>query len=166
MDELANQLRQQGVQTEVYQETQWTVLATTIGQHYRGVLTREPLVLIGFSYGADDVLRVSEKLKQQGVSPDLVITIDPVTPPPVPANVQVCYNFFQTNGIWDVLPWLRGIPLKSAGPARLVNMNLRRDHPELLEPNTGHSNIAANRKIHAAVIEQVLNVCPPRDSRK
>ena len=80
---------------------------------------------------------------------DLLVTIDPVTPPPVPPNVRRCYNLFQSNGIWDVFPWLRGIPLRPQRPGagELKNMDLRRDRPDLLEQDTSHATIAANPKI-------------------
>jgi hypothetical protein len=43
----------------------------------------------------------------------------------------------------------------------VTNTNLR-DRADLLEPNTGHSTIASNPKLHRAIIEQVLRVCPER----
>src|SRR6185312_11057418 len=106
--------------------------------------------------------RIAGRVRAQGVPVDLVVTIDPVTPPDVPDNVRACYNFFQTNGVWDLFPWFRGVPLRPTGAARLVNVDIRRDRPDLLEPHTAHSNIAANPKIHRAVIDQVLAVCTPR----
>jgi hypothetical protein len=166
IDQLAEELRQTGVRAQVYQDAQWPELSATIADRYHVASGFEPLVLIGFSYGADDVVRISQQLGQHGISPDLLITIDPVTPPPVPANVRVCYNFFQTNGVWDAFPWLRGVPLNSAGAGMVVNVDIRRDRPDLIEPNTAHSNIAANPKLHQAIIERVLGVCTPRDERK
>jgi hypothetical protein len=166
IDQLADELRQRGVRAQVYQDEQWRELSATIADRYHVASGIEPLVLIGFSYGADDVVRTSQQLGRRGMSPDLLITIDPVTPPPVPANVRVCYNFFQTNGVWDVFPWLRGVALNSAGAGMVVNVDIRRDRPDLLETNTTHSNIAANPKLHRAIIERVLGVCTPRDDRK
>jgi hypothetical protein len=166
LDRLAGELRQSGVHAEVFRATQWRELAAIIEARYSGTSPHEPLVLIGFSYGADDVLRIAEQLQPPGPSPDLIITLDPVTPPPVPSNVRACYNFFQTNGVWDAFPWLRGIPLISAGAGTVVNIDVRKERPDLLEPNTAHSNIAANPKIHRAIIEHVLTICSRRDSQK
>lgn len=166
MDQLATELRQSGVHAEVFRAAQWRELAGMIETRYSEKSLREPLVLIGFSYGADDVLRVAEQLKSRGPTFDLVITLDPVTPPPVPSNVRACYNFFQTNGVWDVFPWLRGIPLTSSGAGTVVNIDVRRERPDLLEPNTAHANVAANPKIHRAIIERVLTICRPRESQK
>jgi len=162
IDRLAKELTSAGVSTHVFREAQWKDLGRAIEKEYAARATSSgPLVLIGFSYGADDALRISQTLQASKIQPDLVITIDPVTPPKVPANVKVCYNFYETNGIWDVFPWLRGIPLQSAG-GPLLNVDLRRDRPDLVEPNTAHSNVAANPKLHREIIARVLEVCVPR----
>ncbi|MDB5296927.1 MAG: hypothetical protein JWO31_2910 [Phycisphaerales bacterium] len=127
-----------------------------------------PLVLIGFSYGADDSIRNAARLAAAGRAVDLLVLIDPVTPPLVPANVRRCVNFYQSNGAWDALPWLRGVPVE-AGPAgagadagtgatadrgRVTNVDLR-DRPDLLEPGTSHKTMAANPKLHAAILAEV-----------
>jgi len=166
MDQLAGELAASGVDAKVYREEQWHDLAAAIDVCYHGAPAHEPLVLIGFSYGADDVLKIARQLAPHGIACDAVITIDPVTPPRVPGNVRVCYNFFQTNEIWDVFPWFRGVPVQSEKPGNLMNIDLRKDHPELLEPNTAHANIAANPKVHRAIIDRVLLICTPRNSGK
>src|SRR5579863_2616309 len=111
VDQLAGELRQSGVRAEVFRAVQWRDLAHSIEDRFPRSLHPEPLVLIGFSYGADDAIQVARHLNTTHQSVDLLVTIDPVTPPPVPANVKACYNYFQTNGVWDIFPWLRGVPL-------------------------------------------------------
>jgi len=154
IDTLAGELREHGLEAQVYRAAQWRELAEKINAS-----PTRPLVLIGFSYGADDVIEVSRKIHQQV---DLLITIDPVTPPIVPANVQHCDNFYQTNGVWDAFPWLRGIPLQSEIPERLANVDLRKSRPDLVEPDTSHSTIAANAKLHQEILGKVMAVCPQK----
>src|SRR5262245_43749152 len=55
IDSLGEQLNQSGVQASVFQDDQWSELAANIRKKYRAVPQREPIVLIGHSYGADDV---------------------------------------------------------------------------------------------------------------
>jgi hypothetical protein len=160
IDDLAAKLERTGVSAHVYRVAQWPQLAEALAQKP----ARHPLVLIGFSYGADDVIEIARKLEAVHEPVDLLITIDPVTPPSVPDNVKVCYNYFQTNGIWDVFPWLRGIPLPADGKAKLINVDIRAQRPDLLEPNTAHSNIAANPKLHREILQRVLEICPPSGS--
>ena len=58
-----------------YREEQWGDLADAL-------LARpaQPLVLVGFSYGADDVILIARRLAEHGRPVDLLVTIDPVTP--------------------------------------------------------------------------------------
>ena len=63
-------------------------------------------MLIGHSYGADDVVRVARELDKSNVPVDLLVTLDPVTPPPVPKNVRHALNIYQSNGARDALPFL------------------------------------------------------------
>jgi hypothetical protein len=82
-------------------------------------------------------------------------SFDPVTPKPVPENVRQCFNYFQSNGVWDFFPWLRGVPLKSDGPA-IHNLNLRVDRQDLLQPDTSHATIAGNPLLHREIVQRVL----------
>jgi hypothetical protein len=166
IDALAAELRSNGVEAHVYQQSQAAALGNALLEHEGGrdPAGREPLVLIGFSFGADETIRIAKTLASRGIPVDLLDTLDPVTPPTIPPNVRNCQNFYQSNGVWDVVPWLRGVPVRSAGDKGSVvtNTNLR-DRADLLEPNTGHDTIAANPKLHRLIIEQVLRVCDERE---
>ena len=165
LERLGDELRQEGIAAEVFRDEQWPALADALKRQYAINTDHDPLVLIGFSYGADDALRIAQEMNRCGLPVNLLITIDPVTPPRVPENVVTCINFFQTNGFWDIFPWLRGVPLQAAGIGRLVNVDIRRTRPDLLEANTAHSNIAADPKLHREIIARVLEACPPRRDR-
>jgi pimeloyl-ACP methyl ester carboxylesterase len=163
IDQLAKDLDQSNVNASVFRAAQWRDLAAALAQAGTDGTHAEPLILVGFSYGADDVLRIAHELQPRGISIDLLITIDPVTPLTVPANVKQCNNYYQPNGIWDIFPWLRGIPLKADNPTtNLLNQNLRSDRNDLLEPNTSHATIASNARLHREIVRQVLAVCRRR----
>ena len=164
INRLGDKLNDAGVRSNVFQEDQWHDLAMAIKKKYGNGQNHEPLVLVGHSFGADDTLRVSKELADAGISVDLVITLDPVTPPEVPANVKRCYNLYQSNGAWDKLPLFRGVPLKPVEGSRgeVKNVDVRKDRTDLLEPGTDHFNIEKKGKIHGEVLRQVLITCPPR----
>jgi hypothetical protein len=160
IDQLANELEQAHVNAPVFRASQWRELSIAIAHQHRDQARSDPLILLGFSYGADDVLRIAHELKPKDVSVELLVTIDPVTPPTVPANVKQCINYYQPNGVWDIFPWLRGIPLKAdSATTRLLNQNLRSDRKDLLAPNTSHATIAANPKLHREIVQRILEVC-------
>lgn len=165
IDQLANELEDANVNAPAYRASQWRDLSSAIAQRYSRAAQPEPLILIGFSYGADDVLRIAHDLQSKNIPIDLAITIDPVTPPTVPANVKHCINYYESNGVWDIFPWLRGIPLKGEpSGTNLLNQNLRTDRKDLLEPNTSHAAIAANPKLHREIVRRILEVCRGRES--
>jgi hypothetical protein len=165
INEIGDKINGIGIRANVYQDDQWSSLADAIRAKYRGASSPEPLVLIGHSFGADDVVRVSRELADAWIPVDLLITLDPVTPPEVPANVRRCYNLYQSNGAWDRVPAFRGVPLKlvDGSTGTLANVDVRKDRTDLLEPGTDHFNIEKKHKIHEEVLRQVLATCPPRE---
>jgi hypothetical protein len=164
IDNLTRQINDSGVRANVYQDDQWAALAKKIKKEYRGRTNAEPLVLVGHSYGADDVVRIARELDSANIPVDLLVTLDPVTPPLVPGNVMRCVNIYQTHGVWDNLPVLRGVPVAKDQyfSGELVNYNIRGDRKDLLNADTDHFNIEKNEKIHQEIIRQVLATCPSR----
>jgi pimeloyl-ACP methyl ester carboxylesterase len=164
MNSLNDQLNDEGISAHVYQADQWSSVADEIEKQYKARPDAEPIVLAGHSYGADNVLRIAQKLKDKNVKIDLIVTLDAVTPPKVPANVKKVVNLYQSNGAMDSLPWLRGIPLEAERPGSvvLVNQDVRKDRKDLLEPGVNHFNIEKQEKIHAEVIKQIKQVCVTR----
>ncbi len=168
LDRLGDALAAKGVRSEVYQHTQWSALAAAL------IATRSnnrdgkpvappPIVLIGHSYGADNVLRIARSLDRAGVGVRLLVTLDPVTPIRVPANVQQSKNFYLRNGVWDIFPCFRGVPLRAVGgqSQRVDNIDLRRERPDLLRTRTNHSNIDENPDIRIAIVAEVIAACSP-----
>lgn len=165
IDRLGRRLNEAGIHAEVFQESQTAALADTIAERYRNVPQHEPIVLVGHSYGADSVVAVARRLNKHNIRVDLLVTLDPVTPGKVPGNVVLAYNLYQSNGTFDALPFLRGIPLKAddPGPKTLRNMNIRRERTELLEPGLDHFNIEKKEKIQKDVVRQIMEVCMTRE---
>jgi pimeloyl-ACP methyl ester carboxylesterase len=163
IDTLGDKLKAVGVADAVYQEAQWRTLAATIIDKYKGVKDPEPLILVGHSYGADDIVSIAREVEKEQIRVDLLITIDATTPPAVPANVRHVYNLYQ-SGPLDALPVLRGIPLKPDPDfkGKLENVNIRVDRTDLLDGDVNHFNIEKKDKIHQEAIKQILATCPPR----
>jgi len=162
MNSMGDELNKEGVQATVFQADQWSEVADTIAERYKNH-PAEPVVLVGHSYGADNVVRIAQKLKDKNVKIDLLVTLDPVTPPKVPANVVKTVNLYQSNGVFDAMPWLRGIPLeKETDSVAVLNENIRTDRTDLLEPGLNHFNIEKQPKVHAEVEKLVKQVCMTR----
>ena len=161
INDITKKINDSGVRANVYQENQWDEVCNAIIAKYQNNPNHEPLVVIGHSYGADDALKMAKKLQQHNITIDLVITLDPVTPPKVPTNIRLCYNIYQPSAL-DMLPFFRGVPLEAEETGNLQNVNIRGDRRDLLEPNTDHFNIEKNTLIHAEIVKKVKEFCPPR----
>jgi hypothetical protein len=161
VDNIGKKVAASGVRASVYQEDQWELLCDAIIKNYKDAPNAEPLILIGHSYGADDAIKMAKRLQQHNMMVDLIITLDPVTPPKVPANVRHCYNIYQPN-LLDMFPWFRGVKLEAEGEGYLQNVNIRADRRDLLEKGTDHFNIEKNGLIHAEIVKKVKEFCPPR----
>ena len=164
VDHLGKKVNESGVRAAVYQEDQWSDLADRIIAEYKAAPEPEPLVLVGHSYGADDTLKIAKRLEEHGMHVDLIVTLDPVTPPRVPGNVSLVYNIYQPS-LLDGLPFFRGIALEpeTEKQRNLQNVNIRTERKDLLEPKTDHFNIEKNVLIHAEVVKKVKEFCPPRE---
>ena len=157
IDRLADELRADGLDATVFKDGQAAEVTSALVARARDAALPGPVVVVGFSYGADDAIDLARRLDAAGRGVDLLVLLDPVTPAAVPPSVRRCVNFYQSNGVWDALPWLRGVPVRAADPAlawRVVNADVR-SSPDLLEPGTSHKTIAGNAKLHAAIRAEV-----------
>jgi hypothetical protein len=164
IDNLTAKMNESGVRAHVFQDDQWKSLANAIRKEYRGKQGYEPLVLVGHSYGADDVVRIAREVKKDNITVDLLVTLDPVTPPKIPGNVKTAVNLYQSNGVFDAMPVLRGVKVSpdDPPPGKIVQWDIRKERQELLEEGTDHFNIEKKGKIHDEVVKHVLAACPPR----
>jgi pimeloyl-ACP methyl ester carboxylesterase len=165
INQLSDEINAAGVRSAPYQDDQWETLAATIKTRYANDPNAEPLVLIGHSYGADDVVRIARKLNDSNIPVALLVTLDPVTPETVPPNVRVCLNIYQSNWYMNVVPFFRGVPLSpAAGPndVVLLNADVHHNRSDLNGPGLDHFNIEKQPKIHVEIIKNVLAACPAR----
>jgi len=138
--------------------------AWLIEQNKKGNLN-EPLVLLGHSYGADDMIRVSQRLEKENMGVDLLILIDPVTPPPVPANVKRTYCVYFSRPATDWVPAWRGVPAtleKNNKVTQLENLDLRGAKVDFPTDNIPHQYIDKNEGVQNLCIAEIKKVCPPR----
>jgi fermentation-respiration switch protein FrsA (DUF1100 family) len=156
MDDLAGKLRARGVEAGVYSHTQWEAVAENIiAQHRAG--PRGPIVLIGHSLGGSAAILLAEQLGRAGIAVDLIVPVDPVGAPPVPANVRRAIDYYQANNGY-------GGPV---GPGAgfqgvLVNADLESNRRDLWDQNLTHITIDKSPRVHAEIIRAVLALGRPQ----
>ncbi len=152
MDDLAVKLQEQGFPAVVDNHATWSALAERIIAARQAGSNRR-LVLIGHSLGGDDVIKLAERLNQAGITVDLLMPIDPVSPGAVPANVRRVVNYFQSNNGFGqaVRP---GVGFRGV----LVNSDLETNRRDLRDASTGHTTIDKGTKVHLEILREVMRV--------
>lgn len=162
MDDLAQKLDKEVTSISVADE-EWRRLKGFLIQEHRAGRLKEPLVLVGHSWGADDQIRVASELAAEGITVDLLITIDPVTPPAIPTNVRRCVNIYKSHPVTDGVPFWRGVPLDTETTrVPIANINLREAKVGFDTESIDHINIEKSVGVHQMVMEEVRKVCPMR----
>ena len=162
MDQITVRLRDDGVVTSIIGYNQWRDVADQIIAERAQDMSPEPLALIGHSYGADNALRVAGELQRKGIMVDLMITVECVMPPAVPANVHKEVNIYKPRTL-DFLPWWRGVPVRLADPraTSLEQIDVHASRPDIDRADLGHSDIDKDPKVLDLMEQNVLEVCRP-----
>jgi hypothetical protein len=142
LDELADELKAKGFDVEVRQHLYWTDVVNDILRD-RAAGKIGTLTFVGHSQGGNDAIEIATALQVSHVGVDLIVTLAPVYPKPVPANVARAIDYYQAGG------W--GSPLTPGQGFRgaLANHNLASDQ------SISHFNIAENPRIRAEVIREI-----------
>src|SRR5258708_16626 len=88
IDGIGREINESGVRANVYRCEQGREVRGEIIRKYKDQKSSEPLVIVAHSWGADHALDMAHALQSANISIDLMVTLDPVTPPSVPGNVK------------------------------------------------------------------------------
>jgi hypothetical protein len=142
LDSIADQLRQRGIEAEVAGHLNWSnevaeILRDRSGGHMG------PLVLVGHSQGANNIIDMARSLESHNVTIDLLVTLSPFLQSPVPANVVKAINYYQGPG------W--GQPLEAGREfhGKIVNINLAGD------PTITHIGMDKNARVQAEILREI-----------
>jgi pimeloyl-ACP methyl ester carboxylesterase len=121
-------------------------------------------VLLGHSWGAYDMVTVSKRLEQEGITVDLLVLVDPVTPRPAPPNVKRVYCVYMSHPETDWFPFWRGVPATVEDPKAtpLENIDLRTAKVDFDVSGISHPYVDKNEGVHGMCIREIEKICPPR----
>ena len=149
LDTVATELRSKGIKAETVGHLAWkTTVAKIIKDHASG--NSGPLVLIGHSQGANNVIDMARLLQRENIPVELLVTLAPAGQDPIPGNVVRAINYYNSPG------W--GAPV-SADPGyhgKLTNINLGGDI------GITHMAIDKNPRIQAEIERAILAVPQPQ----
>src|SRR6516162_7444108 len=120
LDSLAAELRNKGIKAETVGHLAWkTTVSNIIKDHAVG--KGGPLVLVGHSQGANNVIDIARLLQRENIAVDLVITLAPAGQDPIPGNVVRAINYYNSPG------WGAPVTADASYRGKLTNINLGGD---------------------------------------
>jgi len=142
LDRLADELRAMGINAEVRRHLYWTTAVSDILRD-RAAGKIGPLILVGHSQGGNDAIEIARALQISHVPVDLVVTLAPYMPKPVPANVGRAINYYQGGG------WGSPLTPDAGFRGKLSNFDLAGD------PSIFHFNIDKSDRIQAEILREI-----------
>lgn len=149
LDSIASQLKAKGIEAEVAGHLHWSTAITEI-ERARSAGETGPLILVGHSQGANNVIDMARSLKSHNITVDLLVTLAPSQQNPIPTNVVKAINYYQAGGWGDALVPDRGFH------GKIVNVNLADD------PTISHISIDKDAKIQAEIVREIAAVAHSR----
>jgi predicted esterase len=145
LDSLTEQLKTRGINAEVAGHLSWQNEVTEILRE-RSAGRTGPLVLVGHSQGANNVIDIARALEASHVTVDLLITLSPFMQNRVPANVAKAINYYQAPG------WGQPLEADQGFHGKLINVNLSDD------PTISHIGIDKSEKIQTEIVREISAV--------
>ena len=145
LDSLADELRSKGIKAETVGHLAWRSTVSNIIQNHAAGKSG-PLVLVGHSQGANNVIEMARLLDREKIPVDLLVTLAPLLQDPVPGNVVQAINYYNSPG------WGAPVTADAGYHGKLSNINLGGDF--------GISHIAMDKspKIQAEIERAILAV--------
>ena len=140
---IADQLKALGIQAEVAGHLNWSNEVADILRD-RAAGHSGPLVLVGHSQGANNVIDMARSLQAYNVTIDLMVTLSPFMQNPVPANVVKAIDYYQGPGWGQPLEADRGFH------GKIVNINLVDD------PTISHIGMDKSTKVQAEIVREIV----------
>ncbi len=145
LDSLTAELRSKGIKAETVGHLAWrTTVSNIIKEHASG--KSGPLVLVGHSQGANNVIDMARLLQRENIPVDLLVTLAPAMQDPIPGNVVRAINYYNSPG------WGAPVTADSDYHGKLTNINLGGDI------GVYHMAIDKNPRIQAEIERAILAV--------
>ena len=143
LDSVAAELRGKGIKAETVGHLAWKSTVTSIIKwHASG--NSGPLVLVGHSQGANNIIDMARLLQRENIPVDLLVTLAPAGQDPVPGNVVRAINYYNSPG------WGAPITADAGYHGQLTNINLGGDR------GIYHLAIDKNPRIQAEIERAIL----------
>jgi hypothetical protein len=141
--------------TVAYPEVHRRVTERVIAARNTGRL-QGPLVIVGYSKGADKALEMSRELGERGIAVDKLVLLEAADGGRVPCNVRECVNIYYPQPWGKVIPYFGGGRVLAENAAtHVVNYNVR-DFNDGRYDGEECTALTANPFIQDKMVEEVM----------
>jgi hypothetical protein len=124
-DKLLETLKQGGAPATAIRGWEVNRTADRITAGRRSGADHAPLVLIGYSRGANDAIRLTRRLQQNGIMVNTLVLLESAAEESVPGNVEACLNVYRSSVAEEWAPVFRRMPVTAeSANTQLVNYNV------------------------------------------
>jgi hypothetical protein len=122
-----------------------------------------PLVLIGYSRGANDAVKLTRRLQESDIRVSKLILMETSAQDSIPPNVETCLNIYQSSDVTEMLSALHGFPVTVESPeTQLTNYNLRFHDEDIVRADLNHFTVCRNYSVLGMISEHVTAALEPR----
>jgi hypothetical protein len=115
-----------------------------------------PLVLIGYSRGANDAIRLTRRLQKHDIAVDTLVLMEMAAQDSVPANVVSCLNIYKSSSADEWVPAFRGLPATvESAQTHLVNYNVRFHDEAVEQAAINQFSVCQNPAVRGMIAERV-----------
>lgn len=152
---LADRLDDAGLETSVIFCKEAPGVACALSS-IQGACDEGPLMIVGYSLGANEAIRLCRALGDDGIVVDSLILIECPYRDTIPPNVAKCVNIYRSRPRKDWIPMFRGLPLRNeCGTTAMRNVDVRRNCLRHVPLTHSHFTICGAPEIHDLVLEEV-----------
>lgn len=162
-DSFVARLREEGAQATVIRGWEVNRAADRIAAARQSGQETRPIVLIGFSRGANDAIRLTRRLQKHDIAVDTLVLMETSAQASVPANVASCLNIYKSSSLNDDwVPALRGLPVTvESAQTHLVNYNLRFHDDAVERSEINQFTVCQNPAVRQMITERVALALRP-----
>ena len=145
IDEMAVQMRRQGLYAVDTSYTEWENIGYDIVRRAKRKDVSYPIIIVGHSLGANDATKLANYLGQRGIKVSLVVAFDPTEPGYVGKNVKTVINYYipnENNKIYR----------RKGFKGRIINVDMS-DNPDIT-----HTTVEKDPGLQAKVISRVMKL--------
>lgn len=149
---LAHDLESQGFSTRVSFGYMYSHVADEITTDYQSGNCSGPLTIVGYSSGADLACKLCQTLQSRGIPVYTLVLLESTLGTPVPGNVELCINMYESRPHTDWLPVFRGIPVVGLNPeTQVLNLDVRYNEDLQWLTQYNHFTIASGSEMRVTL---------------